>query len=330
MRFLLILCILISGSAISQNDIIAKEYFKNGEYEKALIEYKKLYSNATSNINYINQIISTHQELEQYDEAESFLQNLLERINYPAFIVELGYNYQLKNDLVNAQVYYKKALESIDTKPSNVFSVARSFQNHSLLDEAIIAYENAMVLNPDFNFNLQLAQIYGEQGNIERMFNSYINFVEVNPATVRDIKRSINDFITEQSTSGNNILFRKILLKKIQEQPNLLWNDLLSWLFVQQKDFNKAFTQEKAIFNRNQQSLSRIEDLALITLNENENETAKEILTYLTENAQDSDTKLEAHNNLLQLFGFLHERNKRCNIFFRKHFNFTNQRIRKG
>lgn len=301
MRFLLILCILISGSAISQNDIIAKEYFKNGEYEKALIEYKKLYSNATSNINYINQIISTHQELEQYDEAESFLQNLLERINYPAFIVELGYNYQLKNDLVNAQVYYKKALESIDTKPSNVFSVARSFQNHSLLDEAIIAYENAMVLNPDFNFNLQLAQIYGEQGNIERMFNSYINFVEVNPATVRDIKRSINDFITEQSTSGNNILFRKILLKKIQEQPNLLWNDLLSWLFVQQKDFNKAFTQEKAIFNRNQQSLSRIEDLALITLNENENETAKEILTYLTENAQDSDTKLEAHNNLLQL-----------------------------
>lgn len=301
MRFLLILCILISGSAISQNDIIAKEYFKNGEYEKALIEYKKLYSNATSNINYINQIISTHQELEQYDEAESFLQNLLERINYPAFIVELGYNYQLKNDLVNAQVYYKKALESIDTKPSNVFSVARSFQNHSLLDEAIIAYEKAMVLNPDFNFNLQLAQIYGEQGNIERMFNSYINFVEVNPATVRDIKRSINDFITEQSTSGNNILFRKILLKKIQEQPNLLWNDLLSWLFVQQKDFNKAFTQEKAIFNRNQQSLSRIEDLALITLNENENETAKEILTYLTQNAQDSDTKLEAHNNLLQL-----------------------------
>ena len=301
MRFLLILCILISGSAISQNDIIAKEYFKNGEYEKALIEYKKLYSNATSNINYINQIISTHQELEQYDEAESFLQNLLERINYPAFIVELGYNYQLKNDLVNAQVYYKKALESIDTKPSNVFSVARSFQNHSLLDEAIIAYEKAMVLNPDFNFNLQLAQIYGEQGNVERMFNSYINFVEVNPATVRDIKRSINDFITEQSTSGNNILFRKILLKKIQEQPNLLWNDLLSWLFVQQKDFNKAFTQEKAIFNRNQQSLSRIEDLALITLNENENETAKEILTYLTQNAQDSDTKLEAHNNLLQL-----------------------------
>lgn len=301
MRFLLILCILISGSAISQNDIIAKEYFKNGEYEKALIEYKKLYSNATSNINYINQIISTHQELEQYDEAESFLQNLLERINYPAFIVELGYNYQLKNDLVNAQVYYKKALESIDTKPSNVFSVARSFQNHSLLDEAIIAYEKAMVLNPNFNFNLQLAQIYGEQGNVERMFNSYINFVEVNPATVRDIKRSINDFITEQSTSGNNILFRKILLKKIQEQPNLLWNDLLSWLFVQQKDFNKAFTQEKAIFNRNQQSLSRIEDLALITLNENENETAKEILTYLTQNAQDSDTKLEAHNNLLQL-----------------------------
>ncbi|ULC59556.1 tetratricopeptide repeat protein [Flaviramulus sp. BrNp1-15] len=301
MRIRFILCFFISAIAFSQNDIVAKEYFKNGDFEKALNEYEKLHTKSPSNITYINQIVSAHQQLEQYDKAEAFLLKLMERINYPAFIVELGYNHQLKNDLENAEIYYQKAIESIDVKPSNVFAVARSFQNHSILDRAIIAYEKGMVLNPDYNFNLQLAQIYGEQGDIEKMLNSYVDFAETNRVSLSNIKRAINDFISEDSTNENNILFRKILLKKIQQEPNLLWNELLSWLFIQQKDFRKSFIQEKAIFNRNPESLSRIEELALIASNENENEIAKEIYNYIIETAQYADTKLEAHYNLLQL-----------------------------
>ncbi|GAA4939841.1 tetratricopeptide repeat protein [Algibacter agarivorans] len=301
MRLLIILCLFISASVFSQNGILAKEYFKNGEYEKALHEYNKLYAKSPSNINYINQIISSYQQLEQYDEAEKFLLKLMERIKYPAFIVELGYNFQLKNNIEKANENYQKAIAIIDENASHVFAVARSFQNHSLLDEATIAYEKAMLLNPDFNFNIQLAQIYGEQGHIEKMFSSYINLAESNPVILGDVKRAINDFISENSDNENNILFRKILLKKIQQEPNLLWNQLLSWLFIQQKDFKKAFTQEKAIFKRQPESLDRVEELALISVNENESEIAKEIFNYIIETAQDSDTILEAHQNLLQL-----------------------------
>ena len=301
MRFIHILFILISTTLFSQNDILAKEYFKKGDFEKALYEYKKLYAKSPSNINYINQIVSTHQQLEQYDEVEALLLKLMARINYPAFLVELGYNYQLKNELEKAAINYNKAIASIDDRASHVFSVARSFQGHTLLNEAIISYEKAMVLNPDFNFNLQLAKIYGEQGNIEKMFTSYIHFSESNPNSLNNIKRAISEFISERSDNENNIIFRKVLLKKNQLEPNLLWNDMLSWLFIQQKDFKKAFIQQKAIFNRQPDNLSSIEELALIASNENENEVAKEIFAYLIETAQDSDTKLRAHYNLLRL-----------------------------
>ena len=215
--------------------------------------------------------------------------------------MELGYNFQLKNDLLKANENYQKAIATIDEKASHVFAVARSFQKHSLLDEAIVSYEKAAVLNPEFNFNVQLAQIYGEQGNIEKMLNSYINFAESNPVVIRDVKRAINDFITEDSTNENNILFRKLLLKKIQQEPNILWNELLSWLFIQQKDFKKAFTQEKAIYKRQPESLSRIEEIALMASNENENEIARDVFNYMIETAQDAETKLDAHQNLLQI-----------------------------
>lgn len=301
MRCLVVFFLLMASAVYSQSDLIAKTYFKDGEYEKALREYQKLYKDSPSNITYINQIITTYQQLEQYDEAQQFLTDLMSRIKYAAFLVEMGYNYQLKNDTVNANNYYQQALQSIDERTSNVYAVARSFQNHSLLDEAIASYEKAMLLKPDYNFDIQLAQIYGEQGNIEKMFTSYINFVEDKPGNVRDIKRAVNDFISDDATNENNILLRKILLKKMQQEPNILWNELLSWLFIQQKDFKKSFLQEKAIFNRNPESLARVKELAQIAATENDTEIAKEIYTYLTETAQDDNTKLEAYNNLLQL-----------------------------
>ena len=285
----------------AQDDTFARDYFKSGDFEKALHEYKKLYAQSPSNINYIFQIVSTYQQLEQYNEAESFLKTLMQRVNYPAFIVELGFNYQLKNDMQNANAYYTKALEKIDENPSNVFAIVRSFQSHALLNEAIIAYEKAAALNPDYNFNLQLAQLYGEQGNIEKMFVSYIDFAEANPIALSNIQRAITDFISEDGMQENNILFRKILLKKAQESPSLIWNELLSWLFVQQKDYKKAFLQEKAIYNRQPESLDRIGELALTAFNENDVEMAKEIFTFITQTAQDTETLLEAHYNLLQL-----------------------------
>ena len=189
MRLLFIFCLLFSSQIFSQEDSIARDYFDNGDFEKALYEYKELYTKAPSNLTYISQIVSAHQQLEQYAEAEAFLLKLLERVNYPAFLVELGYNYQLQNKLDKANTAYNKALASVNDKPSNVFSVAKSFQTHVLLNEAIAAYENAMTLNSEFNFKLQLAQLYGEQGNIEKMFTNYIDFAEANPVALGTIKK---------------------------------------------------------------------------------------------------------------------------------------------
>ncbi|MEJ2112305.1 MAG: tetratricopeptide repeat protein [Flavobacteriaceae bacterium] len=301
MRLLLIIVFLISSLAFSQDDILAKEYFKRGEFEKALSSFQRLHDANPGNINYLLQLVKTHQQLEQYDTAETLILKQLERINYPSLYVELGYNYQLKDNITNANINYNKALESLNLNARYVFSVAQSFVSHSLLDEAITAYEKAMTLAPDLNFDMQLAQIYGEQGDIEKMFTAYVQFVKFNPSYLNNVKRVISDFIGENSINENNTILRKILLKKIQEEPDLLWNEMLSWLFIQQKDFRKAFMQEKAIFNRQPESLDRIEELASIAVNENEYEIATEIFHYLIATAQDIDTKLDAHYNLLQL-----------------------------
>lgn len=301
MRFFLIGLLLSSVSMFSQEDLLAKEYAKNGEFEKALIAYQELYKKSSNNNTYFLELIKTHQQLEQLDQAETLLIKQIERIKYPALYVELGYNFQLKNDLESANTYYNKAITSIDENANYAFSVGKFFENRSLLDQAILTYKKAMELKPALNFNVQLARIYGEQGNVEKMFVSYLSFVESNKSYLNTIKRAMSDFITEDPENENNIILRRILLKNIQQEPNLLWNELLSWLFIQQKDYNKAFAQEKAIFNRQPESLERIEELAFVAMNDDAFSTSKTIFTYLAETAQNPDVKIGAHYNLLQI-----------------------------
>ncbi|MFD2551681.1 tetratricopeptide repeat protein [Bizionia sediminis] len=293
--------LLLGTSVFSQEDLLAKEYVKNGEFEKALIAYQELYNKSANNNNYFLELVKTHQQLEQLDQAEALIISQINRINYPALYVELGYNYQLKQNTEQATQNYTKAIESVATNPNYAYSVGKFFENRSLLDQAIATYLKATELKPSLNFNIQLARIYGEQGNVEKMFESYLQFINTNNSYVSTIKRAMSDFITEDADNENNAILRGILLKNIQQTPNLLWNELLSWLFIQQKDYKKAFAQEKAIFNRQPESLNRIEELAFIAMNDTDYEAAKTIFTYLAETAQNPDVQIGAHYNLLQI-----------------------------
>ena len=158
-----------------------------------------------------------------------------------------------------------------------------------------------MQLQPSLNFNLQLARIYGEQSNIEKMFDSYLNFISANPTYLDTIKRYISEFITEDSDNEGNIILRKTLLKKIQQNPDLMCNEMLSWLFIQQKDYNKAFAQEKAIYKRQQESLDRVIELGFIAKNNKDYEMAISIFEYVVETSQEISTKLEAQLKIIEL-----------------------------
>jgi tetratricopeptide (TPR) repeat protein len=302
MRVVLLICVfLISAFGFSQNEQLALNYFKNGEFKKALISYKKLYEANKGNSNYLLKIVQSHQQLEQFNLAEALLLNQIERSKNPQYLVELGYNFQLKEEEDKANNYYNQAVLKIEENPIYAFGVARRFEEHALLDYAVKVYERGMELRLESNFNIQLARIYGEQGKVEKMFKSYINFLEKNDNYTIHAKRIFSEYVSENGNDENNKLLRKVLLKKIQAQPNILWNKLLSWLFIQQKEYSKAFVQEKAIYKREQETIIGITDLADITISEGNREITNEILTFIINNAFDLDTVLKAHKDILEL-----------------------------
>ena len=286
----------------AQEPQLASQYFRNGEYEKAASLYKTLFEKNPYNANYLNALIDCYQQLEKFEEVTQIVVKQLKSYpNQEYLYVELGYNEQLQNFPDKAAPYYEKALQSIDKSPALGYVVAKTFHDNFLLDYALLAYKKAMAMNPNANYNFQIALIYSEKGEIENMFNTYLDLIETNENYESSAKSYIGRFITEDAESESNILLRKLLLKRSQNNPNKSWNELLSWLFIQQKEYDKALIQEKALHKRNVGNLNGILNLGKITFENNDFEATKNCFSYVLENSPNLETELLAKLYLLEV-----------------------------
>ncbi len=297
---LLICC--FSLHIYAQEPELASQYFRNGEYEKAASLYKTLQEKNPYNANYLNALIDCYQQLEKFEEVNQIvIKQLKSYPNQEYLYVELGYNEQLQNHLDKAVSYYEKALLAIDKTPGLGYVIGKTFQDNYLLDYALLAYKKAMKANPNANYNFQIALIYSEKGELENMFNTYLDLIETNENYESISKSYIGKFISEDAENEPNVLLKKLLLKRSQNNPKSNWNELLSWLFIQQKEYDKAFIQEKALHKRNLGNLNGIINLGKITFENNDFEATKNCFNYVLENATNLETELLAKLYLLEV-----------------------------
>src|SRR5204863_7003332 len=121
--------------------------------------------------------------------------------------------------------------------------------------------------------------------NSELMIDQLLTESQKNDQYYIMIQNQLSRFMIEDTNGSFNALLRKALLVRVQKTQDIYWNRYLSWFFVQQKEYAKAFIQEKAIYKREPESLSDIVNLAELAIDEKDTETAKEILAFVLENS---------------------------------------------
>ncbi|ESU29064.1 hypothetical protein FLJC2902T_11010 [Flavobacterium limnosediminis JC2902] len=290
-----------SLTVFSQNEQLAQNYFDRGEFEKAIVVYEDVLKVQPFNYAVLQKTIACYQQLKQYDKAEKLIQNRIEKMKLDNLYVELGYNYQLQKNQEKADKNYTIALEKIKENPNNVYGIAYAFEQKVLVEKAIQAYEIGKTANPNLNFDYQLALLQGQLGNMELMTDKLLDFAFSNPLNLPMVQNQLTRFITEDASESFNAYLKKALLIRTQKTQDIFWNRFLSWYFVQQKEYGKAFMQEKAIFKREPDNFFTIINLAKLAIQEDETETATEILNFILENTQDLELQMEAHHQLLAM-----------------------------
>lgn len=301
MKKMLLLLLCLPLLAIGQNDQLAQNYFDKGEFEKALMSYQQLLKLQPSNSLFFQRLVESYQQLEQLDNAEDALNARFEKYKQAGLLVDLGYNFHLRKDEVKANKYYEQALDRIRKNPTEVYTVAASFERKALIDKALLAYRTALEKDSAMNFNYQMAQLYGQSGDTDMMISTFLDEAYKNPNSSIMIQNQLSRFMTEEGETSFNDALRKALLVRAQKNQDIFWNHFLSWYYVQRKEYGKAFIQEKAIYKRAPETFSNIVNLAQLAIEENDEESAVEILGFVLENTQDLDVLVQSQYFLMQM-----------------------------
>ena len=285
----------------AQNEQLALQYFDDGEFEKALTIFEENLQKQPSNYFFFQKIIECRQQLKQYDKAEEVILKRKEKYNQPILLVELGYNYQLQKNEIEAKKQYDLALLEVEKQANHAYQVASSFEKKVLLDWAIKTYETAQKVNPNLNFDYQTALLQGQLGNLDLMLEKLLDYGYKNQENTALVQNQLSRYLMDDTEGTFADAIKKSLLLKTQKSQDVYWNQSLSWLFVQQKEYGKAFVQEKAVYKRNPESFYNIVTLARLAIEEKQNEDATTILTFVLENTQDLELQMQAHHFLLSM-----------------------------
>jgi tetratricopeptide (TPR) repeat protein len=300
-KLFLHIALFFSLVCFSQNDQLAQYYYEKGDFEKAKISFEELSKASPQNPQYFQKIVDCYQQLQQFDAAEKTIQTRMNTYKQGSLLVELGYNFQLQKNATSAKKYYDEAIERIKKNPNEVYGIANSFERKVLLDYALKSYQTALKIEPKYNFNYQMALLYGQLGNTEMMISTFLDEAFANPQNSIQIQNQLARFMVEEGDQNFNESLRKALITRAQKNQDVFWNEYLSWYYVQQKEFGKAFIQEKAVYKRNPESLSSIVNLAQLAIEEDNSEVAKEILGFVLENTKDLELLIQANSYLVQM-----------------------------
>jgi tetratricopeptide (TPR) repeat protein len=259
---LLLLCMPLWLGAQDQN--LAEHYFRNGEYEKAVSIYNQIMAK-TPNEYIFGRVLECYINTEKYDEAEDACQKMIKKEpKKPQYLVQLGRVYKLKDKPKQAEEQFAKAIEKLSNDQSDVFQTASQFMSYQETDYAILAYEKgAKLLKDPYIFAMSLGELYRRKDNVKLMMETYINGVSANPVLVPNMQNTLARGMT--AVEQDELLSQ--LMVKVGEEPNKAeWPELLSWLYLQKKDYKNAFRQLKALDRLLNEDGSRVIELADMSL----------------------------------------------------------------
>ena len=154
--------------------------------------------------------------------------------------------------------------------------------------------QNSCGKRPEVKLQFSMGHSTDNKATLSLMIDTFLDEAYVKTHKILPlIQNQLSRFMTEQEDVVFNDTLKKALLLRAQKSQDVFWNDFLSWLFIQQKEYGKAFIQQKAIYKRNPESFTNIVNLGQMAIEDNDQDSAQEILTFVLDNTKDLELLIQ-------------------------------------
>ncbi len=282
-----------------RDEVLAKSYMQNGEFDKAAELYQGLWEKNNYDNKFYAPLYKCLITLKKFDDLEKVVKRQVKKFGGVAqHVVDLGYLYSQIPDLSKSKEQYDKALKEIKPNEIAIRSLAAAFETYRLYDYVIAVYDKGnKVLPGGAYFGLELAGAYMNKGDVANSVKYYLGYMEMFPQGIQQVKN-----IIQTSAAGQKMLdeMEMQLYAKVQKAPNNEdYIDLLTWVYIQNKDFEGALLQMKALDKRKSENGFRVLNIARMAQTEGYYSDAIAGYEYIISKGKENSLYFQARTELL-------------------------------
>ncbi len=302
--FLAFILICFSANSNAQrnqnNRDLATQYASSGECEKAIVYFDKFYDDdpLAAYPGYLKCLLS----LKEYDKAEKLIKKQIKKFsNDPSYKVDLANVYELKGDNDKAKKLYGEIIKNLPPDVNQVNMLGNAFMQRQMYDLAAQTYvQGRKTLRGSYPFSFELAEVYAQQGKSQEMIDEYLNVIEYNPGYIANVQTILQNKLGNDPSGALSDILRTSLLRKIQKSTQTTeYSELLYWLFLQEKDFDSALIQAKALDKRVNGSGERVLALGRLCLSNQEFAIAEKCFQYVVDKGKGTQNYVTARMELI-------------------------------
>lgn len=296
-------CALLTFGQDGSDQQLAQHYYDNGEYDKALIYYEKLYGENPSKINFIRYVECLTQTGDPKKAEKTFKKHISRQEDTQEYEILFAKFYEEQGESGKADEIYRNLVDNLQASSSAVVKLYTAFKSQNKSDLAYETLEKGRkLLKKSYPLNYYFADYYGSVNETQKMIDEYLDLLEVHNSYTNDVQRILSqqiDFSAEESPDYE--LLKQSLLERSQKNPNsTTYAEMLTWLFIQRQNFGAAFVHVKALDKRMEARGQYVYNLGNICVENKDYATAKRCFEYLM-NEKDELYARRAENALLNV-----------------------------
>ncbi|MBP6412458.1 MAG: tetratricopeptide repeat protein, partial [Bacteroidia bacterium] len=219
---------------------LAMQYYSQGEFEKALALYEKLFNRNPDELNYYQHYLDCLLSTKDFKTAEKLAKKQVRRNPQELqYRVDVGRVFKTADEPDKAKKEFEGVITAMSPDQNQVINVARYFIDLGENDWAMKTYlRGRKLVGEVYGFNFELAELYNQKGDFESMIKEYLDVLDINNGYLQSVQNALQTSIGDDEGGKKNKLLKTQLLKKIQTSPaNVTFSEMLIWQYIQEKDF---------------------------------------------------------------------------------------------
>ncbi len=275
------------------------QFYQQSEFERAAELLESVLESDPSNGTAYGYLYNSYIQLSQFEKAEKLAQNMAKRDGSQVlYVVDVAFALRKQGKESKALSQYDALVKKLLPNRGQIIMLSNAFRSKGEYDYAILTYQKGrQLLSEPMAFAVELAELYYATGQKAKLIDAYLDYLAAAPQQLGYVQNMLQARLEEADYE----VLRSALLASIQKRPDdIMLSELMIWFFVQQRDFQQAFFQARAIDRRMQENGNRVLSLSRAAVENKDYTAAIEMLQYLIEKGPNYMVYYDARYEVLE------------------------------